>query len=543
MKLLKGIALTIATATLISGYSQLTEVYAEETTGQTIQEGGVFARMQRQLEHQEETDARLLQASHNMQYTFENPYVEVNPYGVSPLSAVAIFNTDKPMNISILIQSNKGNSKGDVSFNFDGYNTTHEIPIYGLYANTTNHVVLTGTLENGQTQTTTLEIKTDRLARVDSVNFLTDTKDPSAYADGFNFSANLQFAFDIDGDIRWYSDFDNFLKIDAQDGGDFRTRHSEFDYNGHVILSYGAYHKGWILIYESNLLGKIFNVYESPYGVHHNITKAVDGDNLFAGGSLGATAEDFIYEIDVKTGEIVDSLDMKTLLPRSRNQSTRLGSWSDWLHNNSVQYRDGDMLLSARSQSVVVNLDWDNKEIKWILGDHEGWINSMQQYLLTPIGDNFQWQYAQHAARFLPDQDGNPDTVDIILFDNGNNRFNPDGDMQRAIRNNEIVEPELYSRLVQYRINEKEMTVEQVWSFGEELGVTYYALWMGYNQLLNNGHFLGTFEVRTDIGTSASNTSHILEVNRDGDIVWEVNMSANSASGELNNYQVQRYPL
>ncbi|MFI3270965.1 MAG: aryl-sulfate sulfotransferase [Pseudomonadota bacterium] len=63
------------------------------------------------------------------------------------------------------------------------------------------------------------------------------------------------------------------------------------------------------------------------------------------------------------------------------------------------------------------------------------------------------------------------DTVDILLFDNGNlgapdtdgnTRQVVDAELQRKIQLHEINEPFPYSRLVHYRIHEKDMTVEQI---------------------------------------------------------------------------------
>ncbi len=57
--------------------------------------------------------------------------------------------------------------------------------------------------------------------------------------------------------------------------------------------------------------------------------------------------------------------------------------------------------------------------------DYDGSSAFLAQYLLTPIGDGFEWQWCQHDANILPDADNNPDTLGILLFDNGKARASP----------------------------------------------------------------------------------------------------------------------
>ena len=47
------------------------------------------------LKRQDTMDERIKDASENGEYTFANPCIIVNPYDISPLSAVIIFNNKK----------------------------------------------------------------------------------------------------------------------------------------------------------------------------------------------------------------------------------------------------------------------------------------------------------------------------------------------------------------------------------------------------------------------------------------------------------------
>ncbi len=135
--------------------------------------------------------------------------------------------------------------------------------------------------------------------------------------------------------------------------------------------------------------------------------------------------------------------------------------------NNSI-------IISSAIQSQVVCIDADTSEIRWILGPHENYDGSsefMTEYLLNPIGDGFEWQWCQHQPTILPDADNNPDTVDIILFDNGQNKS--------ATVDGATPADENYSRGVIYRVNESEMTVEQIWQYGKSRGNICYSTFLG----------------------------------------------------------------
>src|SRR5699024_6986108 len=125
---------------------------------------------------------------------------------------------------------------------------------------------------------------------------------------------------------------------------------------------------------------------------------------------------------------------------------------NDWIHQNAIWFdnRSESILISGRSQDAIMKVSYPDADIEWILAAHEDWPESYDDYLLEPIGD-VKFPAGQHAMKILPTQDGNPDTVDVLLFDN--NTVITRGDEEVS---------DTYSRAVQYRINEKEKTVERI---------------------------------------------------------------------------------
>ncbi|MEA5077747.1 MAG: aryl-sulfate sulfotransferase [Anaerolineaceae bacterium] len=505
-------------------------------TEKTINDfGEVLKTTLGKIQAQKEVDASLLQELNSGSYTFTSPLVVVDPYDQAPLTALVLFTTDEPVNISVHIPGEDAISA--VDFTFDGYQTDHIIPVYGLYSDQENPVELTATNEAGEIIRTTVSITTGVTpSELINVIRVVDIAKPEQYEPGFNFSFGRnsrlsKIAFDVHGKTRWYTttSYDN----------------SQLEYDGHFIYSIGEGVNAQVLFLEMNPLGRIYRVFYSPYGNHHDMAQFKE--NVLITGSNGKTTEDFIYEVNPNTGEIVNSLDLRSVLQRLRNTGFIPVEDPDWFHNNAIVWVEGtdDIIISGRTQSAVIRLSWPDGKIKWILGNHKNWLPMYQKFLLTPEGENFEWQYNQHDPFLLPDQDNDPNTLDLLLFDNGNQRYVNDPEIQRQVAAHEIVEPEVFSRLVHFRIDEKKGTVTQIWEFGKEYGTMLYAPARGSVAQLPNGNILGYFDVQTpssDItgGGDISNSSNIFEINSDDQIVWEAFEVNKTASGRLTEYRFER---
>jgi hypothetical protein len=237
---------------------------------------------------------------------------------------------------------------------------------------------------------------------------------------------------------------------------------------------------------ERDLLGKIYAVYYLPDDIHHDIYEMPNGNLLVTlQDSKDDSDEDFIVEIDRSSGTIVRSIDLRKVLDPYR--PAEIGAEPlDWFHLNSIFYDpiDSSIIISGKAQAAVVKLSYPEMKIKWILGTHENWNEPYQPYLLTPIGNDFDWFWAQHHATLLEPRSVSG-SLDLLLFDNGLYRsFTPATAFSLG---------ECYSRVVHYRINESEQTVEQVWEYGKERGSELLALLRGGAFQLGNGHILGTW--------------------------------------------------
>jgi len=338
-----------------------------------------------QLSTQKAVDEKLRAELDKGSHSFEKPLIVLDPYGVSPLTAVIIFATRSPSRITVHIKG-KDDAESGLRYTFNGYHTKHLIPVYGLYADVENKILIEAKDNNGGIQNKHLTIRTDKLhlklekIRVDILKF-----DKANTQSGFTFlyESTPKFAFDSNGDLRWILDLPTLQA-------------TLYNYKGHLIVASGSYHYGPTLLYEIDLLGRIYSISSSPYGVHHDITQISGGKLLITGSDGGHTIEDFIYELDLSTGMIGAALDFKIILDPGRPSMYRTDE--DWLHLNTVAWSEGDssIIVSGRHQSAVVKLTYPEGKIKWILGNHDNWLPEYAKYLLTPKGRHFEWQYVQH---------------------------------------------------------------------------------------------------------------------------------------------------
>lgn len=397
-------------------------------------------------------------------YTIDKPNIILNPYENSPLTALIIFETKEEISPTITVH---GKDKLTTFTKTFDKSKTHYLEVYGLYPNKNNKV----TVEYQNTKKT-FYIQTEKLPE----DFILPTsikKNESKLTNDLYFytpsSKGYTCAYDINGDVRWYlteeAIWDN-------------TRLK----NGHMLVSTERlinnpyYMTG---LYEIDLLGKIYNEYSLPGGYHHDYYELPNDNLLVASDNFESgegTVEDFLVELDRKTGRIVKTFDLKDILPMEEGKSENWTSY-DWFHNNSVWYdeKTNSITLSGRHQDAVINIDYKTKKLNWILGDPTGWSKKYQKYFFKPEGKNFEWQWSQHAAMITPEGY-------VFLFDNGNNKSKIEKEYIKAENS--------YSRGVMYKIDTKNMTIKQIFEYGKERGSKFYSPYISDVDYLNKNHYL-----------------------------------------------------
>ena len=463
-------------------------------------------------------------------YTIDNPNVVLDPYHNSPLTALVMLETEEEVEPTITVHGE--DELSTFSHTFES-SKIHYLPVYGLYPDTENTVTITYT-EDGEEKEKELKIKTEALPE----DFILPT---SVEADKENLSNDLYFftpsskgytcAYDVNGDVRWYLS-SNALWDNA------RLE------NGHLLISTERlinspyYMTG---LYEIDLLGKIYQEYSLPGGYHHDYDELPNGNLLVASDDFNnpsGTVEDYIVELDRTTGNIVKTFDLKDVLPMEEGKSENWINY-DWFHNNAVWYDEAtnSITLSGRHQDAVINIDYESGELNWIIGDPTNWSEEYQKYFFTPIGDDFEWQWSQHAAMITPEGY-------VFILDNGNNKS--------KVKEEYVSAEDSYTRGVMYKIDTDEMTIEQVWEYGKERGSEFYSPYISDVDYIEKDHYIvhsggivykdGKVQNQpAGLGGADELVSDTVELLND-EVIFEIKLPTNNYRVEkMNVYEVGEY--
>ena len=474
----------------------------------------------------------------NGDYTLEEPLIVQDPYGRSPLSALVLFETEEPMEVTVTVEGQ--DEQTTISNTYPGFKTEHEIPVLGLYPDLDNQVVFTAESENDVVNEINLTMSTEP-ALENLLDFTLEVSQPDKMHDGLTFVSpsrdSYPAAVDSNGDVRWYSSMmtsHNFKRLE----------------NGNnVMVTLEEGHETYDHLNEEDMLGRVHQSIEMdmenvhvPSAFHHD-TIILPNDNyltLLHDGS-GDYIEDEIVELDRETGEVVHRINLKDVFPNEVYEEYEGNGEEegDWAHVNTVtKLEDEDaILLSARNQDMTIKLTYPEAEIDWILTPPEDHHEEIEGYVLESIDEDLKYPAGQHAVEEMPDQDGNEETLDIMLFDNNRVFARGDEDLN-----------EEYSRAVQYRINQEDYTVEEIWSYGEERGTELYSnIVSDADYLPESENVLSNFG-RAPHEESGGYHSVITEVTKteDPEVVYELHYGPFAVDGidaYVQMYRAERYPL
>ena len=484
--------------------------------------------------------------------SFDDPFVIIDPYDMNPLSAMVLFEADQAGSYTITVDAPTDSAQ--LITTVSRSSGIVALPIIGLFADMENTVHIS----DGQ-QSITLTITTEKLPSdfqtIEVIESIPERMEPGFTLFVACFDHSYTALLDHNGDVRGY--FSNTSMAHGTSVISLR--------NGH-LLSTGDELKqvpyNMTSLWEFDWLGKIYREIEIPNGIHHDVSELEDGSLLVVSNNANmfetGTREDVAIIVDPSTGTILESFDFRTILDEDRDPYTNfhpniLNALNiDWMHMNAALISPDYpwLIVSSPIQSQVVAIDRETQEIKWILGPHEGYEGTsanLAAYLLTPIGEPFEWSWAQHHPMILGDIDNNPDTLDLVMLDNG---------QVRSFTQAQAVAPQNnYSRAVHYRIHTLNMTVEQIWEYGTQRGNELYATFLGDANRLSNGNTLITFGgqlkqngVTVDkiidgvLGESIV-TSRVVEVDQDHNVVFEVAVLNNQTTTSAETYQAVRMDL
>ena len=452
MKILGGLVLVV----LVVGFIKINGDYTND-----VEVEEVISMIQEQNEVESDFEVK--------GYTIDDANVILNPYGNSPLTAMIMFETKSKVSPKVTIKGKDEHSTFSNTFN---KSKKHYLPIYGLYADYNNEVIIEYK-ENGKKIEKSIFIKTDKLPSDMVLPTKVKAKKEKLSNDLYFYtpsSVGYTCAYDVNGDVRWY--FTNYAlwKIDRLENGRLLVSTER-------LINSPYYMTG---LYEMDLLGKIYVEYSLEGGYHHDYYEMENGNLLVASDDFyneDGTVEDYIVELDRKTGKIVKRWDLKNILNMEDGKSENWISY-DWFHNNSIWYdkKTNSITLSGRHQDAVINIDYDNGKLNWIIGDPTNWSKEYQKYFFKVVGDGeFEWQWSQHAAMITPEGY-------VFILDNGNNKSKIEEEYVDASKS--------YTRGVIYKIDTDKMTIEQLWEYGKERGSEFYSPYISDVDYINKNHYI-----------------------------------------------------
>jgi len=462
------------------------------------------------ISEQQEKSIEIQNILKNGDYTFENPYLIVDPYGLSPLTALVIFETNQEEEIEVIIN--------DILVTKMEKSKVHSIPIYGLKAGVLNQVILK---MNGQEKGLTI----DR-SEIELENLKVEVKNPEVDLNNELYFLSISdgdgaAAYDGNGNVVWDLVADYSLDI-------------EFLKNGHMYLSNN--HSSGVLesydgFYEIDYFGKIHKNYSLENGYHHELVSLSDGTLIAVGGNhrdVPSYVGSFIYQIDLKTGKVLNSFDVYDLFMKIDQEfaDKLLGKN---IQVNSIYYDEEtkEMVLSLKGINSILSLNFETKDISWIFGDPNFYSDKFQKYLLH-VTDQSRYPKGQHTASIT--EEGY-----LSVFNNDFDQINsPSDDMMAFVDN--------YSSATLYKISDK--NISTYWEYDADKKYFTYELgsfytYSNHSKLINFGwtFYPDAYVPGRSVFDYVGNTyARIIDINQNDEVVF-------NATSEYGIYRAYKHRL
>ncbi|WP_316821659.1 aryl-sulfate sulfotransferase [Pedobacter gandavensis] len=470
----------------------------------------------------------------------------LNPSGYNPLSATVEVLLPGRGRVRVIVEGKPG-TKGTITHLLSASNPRQVIPIFGLYANYNNQVDLVYTdMEGKERGRTRIQLKTEALDVKAFPTFQTlvakkDKMEPGlnlvSYPGESELDVSCPYMLDADAEVRWILLLKQSPKLQrlAASIGLKRMK------NGNFLSGDGQDSR----IVEIDMFGNLINEWDLKklgYTFHHEVTEASNGNFLITVSKSAARLvngkpriNDHIIELNPLSGTVLKEWDLVNMLDSSRydHQGTGIDysqTAGNWAHNNSIAEFGNDFLATVRFQGIMAFTR--GGALKWVISPHKNWASSYQSYLLSPLDaqghlitdpkvisgeiahPDFDWSWGMHTPVLMPD--GN-----ILVFDNGYNRH---------FKNLTLGSSDAYSRIVSYKVDEVNRTVQQVWSYGERRGANgFSAALSGVQYLSKTGHvmFCPGMGVRTSKGLGG----RIVELDpKTNEVIFDQEITAPSVS-------------
>ncbi len=236
------------------------------------------------------------------------------------------------------------------------------------------------------------------------------------------------------------------------------------------------------------------------YG-HHDYERNYANDTYFAISKYTVDIDGTLYLFDkvreyLQDGTLIWELDTRSFTNQSQwcPYEDMVENYRDITHTNTVFYdEDEDVIyICCRTLNTIYKIDHKTQDVLWALGEYGNFklfdINGKEIDIMF---------YHAHAVEKISEDS-------FILFDN--DEHNQTDNMNHQ------------SRMLEFKIDEDKMQANVTWQWiGSE---EYYTGWWGDCDVLPNNNRLAVFGTPWHPKTSIG--ARLVEVNYEGDIVWEM---------------------
>lgn len=384
------------------------------------------------VEQQKKINDELDNIAKEKKYTLENAYIKLNPYEISPLSAIIIFETEDKESFKVYINEEFVTTTEET--------TTHTIPIYGLLENKNNKIKLTSEnkekeyfIQTEKSNLLPLEIMKKSEKLNDDLYFMT-----ASYISGLS-------AYDKNGNLRFYLTEPYRMDVEWLENGHFLIGVP----NGHFAENFYAF-------VEMDYLGKIYNYYSLEHGFSFETQILKNGNYLIAGGENPVYInKQYITEINPQNGETVNTINIydifKNIDPEFPDKYLGQAAIRNGFYQNE---ENQDLIVSFRGMNAIICINYETKQLNWIFTNPQNELfqkKEWQKYLVKSTENDYPW--GQHAP--IITKEGY-----IGFFNNGYDRYHGfevgGSDLLSEYQNN-------YSRAEIYEI--RDMTAKKIWNY------------------------------------------------------------------------------
>lgn len=415
--------------------------------------GDVLSTTIDQVHIQKKVNDELERAKKNKSYSIENAYVKLNPYEISPLSAIIIFYTQSEEEVEVFIN--------DEFFTKMEKSKEHAIPIYGLYEDYDNVITLK---INGKSYDK--HIKTDASnikypLNISKNEVLNNENDliftVSSYETYFT-------GWDRNGKLRFYLTVDNRMDV-------------EWLPNGHFLIgtSEGQVRENFLSLVEMDYLGKIYNYYNLEHGYGFEMQILKNGNYMLAGGDKAIYFDhQYIYEMNPSDGSVINELDIYDVIKKIDPEFLDEYLGQKAIRNGFFYNEDTDeLVVSFREINTIFCFNFKEKTLEYVFtGTSKLFSSSVWNQYLVKVKSG-RYPMGQHTPTIT--KDGY-----LAFFNNGYDRYSITFDGLNNITDNF---KDAYTSVEIYDI--KNNVASLVWK--EDFEKKYFSIKYGLFSVLENG--------------------------------------------------------